>query len=601
MSVAPHRLTAPALLLALLAAAAASGADYFPADAVALQQALDDAEVSPEDDTIHLAATTYSTAAIGLPFRFVGFNSGALTLDGEGPASTLLDGNGVRQVLFMETNDSVVVSDLALVNGALATTGGVDLEGAAADIDVFDTGCPPLVLSVTNVLVANTHAVATDASIIGGVMYLNLPCGVLTLTDLTFSGNSATQLGTFSMLGGILRTGNVSDSPLTTVVTDLTYTGNSVASSGGGALYGGLADFNSNALTIDGMDIGPHTVTSHDIGNSDSYGAVVSIFAGDGDVLLSDVSVVGTTVGLSGDQIGNQVRGGVVSVIFEDSTSVVLDRWRLENNTFVDTGAATITGAILNVNGSGLSTVGTVTLSASRILGNRGTSMGQSLGLISVVPLGGRVSHIVNNAFGNNRLTVTGTGDVLGTLLAGGEPLTLVHNTLWNNVLTSGGPNNSGGGLFFGNGGEAVNLYNNVIWGNSASLGADVRLFAADYDVILSHNDIGDLSLGGGATVIVDQGNLDVDPLLVPGDFHLAFGSPVIDVGDPAAPLMPAFDLDGDPRVIPPAPDMGADEAVAGGVVPPPPSIVAIPTLSWPSLLTLGALLALLGARLLRT
>ncbi|MEM7309698.1 MAG: right-handed parallel beta-helix repeat-containing protein [Planctomycetota bacterium] len=59
-------------------------------------------------------------------------------------------------------------------------------------------------------------------------------------------------------------------------------------------------------------------------------------------------------------------------------------------------------------------------------------------------------------------------------------------------------------------------------------------------------------------------GNLDTDPLFVqavPGDFHLSLGSPCRDAGAPGAPA-PTTDIDGDPRLIDGAVDMGADEVL---------------------------------------
>lgn len=595
-------------LLATLGLGALHGADYFPGDGAALQTALDAAELSPEDDVIHLAAaTTYETSATGQPFRFTSASdSGELTIDGEGPTSSLLDGNDLRQILIITTNSGVVLSDLGLVRGRRELTGGsIDVSGAAALIEVFDSECPPLPLNLTldNVRIADSHAVATDTSLLGGVAYLFVPCGLLTLTDVTFSQNSGVQAGTSGVLGGILRVGDASNIEASTVATNLSFTGNSVSSSGEGTLYGGLADFNAGAVTIAGMEIDAQTVISQDLDGSDSYGAMVSIFTGDGDVLLSDVSMIGARAELSGNATGSdQVLGGLIAVTTKDAATIRLERFWLEGNTFVNTANATIYGGILHVGAGGLAVPSgaTLTLSASRILNNQVTSVNQSLGLISFQG-GSRITNVINNAIGNNRLTVTGPNDVLGgALLGGGDPLTLVHNTFWNNVLSSPVGNTRGGGLFVGNGADRIDLYNNIFWGNTAVEGADVRLFGTAFEVNLSHNDIGVLSMEG-ETVGIDTGNVSVNPLFASGgaDFHLGFGSPVIDAGNPAAPLMPTLDLDGDPRVIPPAPDMGADEAVDGGIVPGPPP-EPIPALSWPAIFALAGALALAGTRLAR-
>jgi hypothetical protein len=48
-------------------------------------------------------------------------------------------------------------------------------------------------------------------------------------------------------------------------------------------------------------------------------------------------------------------------------------------------------------------------------------------------------------------------------------------------------------------------------------------------------------------------GNIDEDPLFVDpanGDLHLGPDSPCIDAGDNGAPNLPAYDFEGDPRIM---------------------------------------------------
>jgi IPTL-CTERM motif len=598
------RTTPAAIVLAMagvLTASNAAAVDYFPATPVELQQALDDAAASPVSDVVHLLASPYATTGNGGRFVYASNNSGAMEIVGVSAGSSLLDGSGVHQVLEVATPGDFTLRRVGLVNGAIVSAGPGQVKGAAAHFFILAPGCAPLTLTLEDVTVANTHAVGNGAGILGGVMYIEQTCGDVVLTNVTFNGNSATQTGSGSVLGGILRSGNVSDSPLTTTITNLVFTGNASTSSGGGGVLGGLADLNSETIAVDGLSVSGQTVTVDDVGPTDSSGGIVSVFGGAGDLTLRNVSILGATVRMSGGATGSdQVEGGILGVHFSTANNVTIDRLRLEGNVFEDTGNETIEGGMLFVEryGQQANPAARVALSQSKVLGNRSTSVNQSLGLVHVQAVA-EVT-IVNNAIGNNHVTVNSATDNLGTLLAGGEPLRLLHNTIWNNVLDGATATTQGGGFFFGNGGSEIDLYSNIIWGNSAAVGADVRLFSsAPVDVRSSHNDIGQLS-SQGVTFVVDVGNISADPMLAAGgtDYHLLVGSPALDAGDPAPPFgLPATDLDGDPRVIGPAPDIGADEAVGGGIAPGEPNV---PTLSGWAMLALAGALAAAGARSLR-
>lgn len=105
-------------------------------------------------------------------------------------------------------------------------------------------------------------------------------------------------------------------------------------------------------------------------------------------------------------------------------------------------------------------------------------------------------------------------------------------------------------------------VVNSIVWANAGitkvgSLGGAVTFCYSDVE-----------GSGGSGdwdpTYGIDCGhNLDVDPLFLSvfnGDVHLRPGSPVIDMGDNAAPGLPPTDFDGDPRIIDGVVDMGADE-----------------------------------------
>ena len=103
-----------------------------------------------------------------------------------------------------------------------------------------------------------------------------------------------------------------------------------------------------------------------------------------------------------------------------------------------------------------------------------------------------------------------------------------------------------------------VYFYNNIIWGNTASTGSDIYK-VGDGMSYLYNNDYHDVV--GGFIQVID--NIDTDPLFVDqinGDYHLQSSSPCIDKGTADAPELPDADFEGDPRIVGPAPDIGADE-----------------------------------------
>jgi len=115
--------------------------------------------------------------------------------------------------------------------------------------------------------------------------------------------------------------------------------------------------------------------------------------------------------------------------------------------------------------------------------------------------------------------------------------------TVTNNSVTS----NTGGG-FWSDGSGTPLIANCILWGNGAQ--PDLDGGTATYS-----------DIGTGETA--GEGNISVDPMFVGvggGDFHLLSGSPCIDAGSNAAPELPDSDLDGNPRIVGAAVDMGAYE-----------------------------------------
>lgn len=191
---------------------------------------------------------------------------------------------------------------------------------------------------------------------------------------------------------------------------------------------------------------------------------------------------------------------------------------------------------------------------------------------------------------------------------------TIVANKIARNLVV-----NSGGGIYLCNVedcneacttpdcgvAESTLIANNMIWENEAGVGEGAGIFFAGQGVIIQNtvckNTNQDSTLGAGLTIgagaplvqnnifwgnlganslaqifpstaVVSScivqggfgiGNLDENPFLLgyeANDFHLPKGSPAINAGNLAVPLLPATDFENDPRIMGHGLDIGADE-----------------------------------------
>jgi len=216
------------ILLASVAAAVggpAFGAVFNVSNEMQFQSALDTAAVNGEDDTVVLAAGTYSVTSNGsLPFRYVvapACNSGAvadsLTITGAGAGSTILDGGGVHQVLHLRherfgpvcldqpvsgtevdnNNDdsqaAITVEDLTIRNGQIAAIPAQrDTSSSSCSFaDVSEqAGGLAVTVSRSEVVVRNNEFSANTGNE-GGGMKLSRACGSnnVDVINNLFAGN----------------------------------------------------------------------------------------------------------------------------------------------------------------------------------------------------------------------------------------------------------------------------------------------------------------------------------------------------------------------------------------------------------------------------
>jgi hypothetical protein len=177
------------------------------------------------------------------------------------------------------------------------------------------------------------------------------------------------------------------------------------------------------------------------------------------------------------------------------------------------------------------------------------------------VYVGGRSSGVISNTLVVENSSSADAGGIAIFQEPVGE-VTLTQVTVAGNQ--AGG---NGGGLRLAASGNLA-VRNSILWGNVAQgSGADL---AGGLAVSLRSSNIGDNPFPG------DPGILSVDPEFedpAGGDYRLQEGSPVVDVGDPAAALGLYLDLEGLPRLADGngdgsyVPDLGAYESQTAGTL----------------------------------
>jgi hypothetical protein len=161
---------------------------------------------------------------------------------------------------------------------------------------------------------------------------------------------------------------------------------------------------------------------------------------------------------------------------------------------------------------------------------------------------------LTNVTFSNNKAFYHGGGMFNNVYNGGASSPVLTNVTFSGNSTTLG----YGGGMF--NNGSSPQVHNSILWGDSP----DEVYNDMGSTPVISYS----LVQGGyiTGTAILDNDPLFVEPVsastapTTTGNLRLRFGSPAIDAGDPDTATLPLTDLDGNPRVMGRAVDMGAYE-----------------------------------------
>jgi len=338
----------------------------------------------------------------------------------------------------------------------------------------------------------------------------------LTITYNTIHNNTASWAG-----GGIF----CSDNP-NTVIAHNTIANNSARYSAGGEFAGNRLSIIANLITGNYADVNgggfavryASTVTITDnmiLGNTAAGYDAGGLGFGSGQFFVSRNIISGNSAGRD---------GGGIWCGTSDSTTIISDNTITDNSAgrsgggiYCENISPTIENNTIDDNSAGNGGGICCNYSSPAIRGNTISNNLASDG-------GGILCDYSSPAISGN--IISGNSAIFGSSRKGGGILCSSNSNppISNNTISNNSASDYGGGIYCHSSSPTVT--NAILWGNTAPNGPEIHV--AGSNPLVTYCDV----QGGWA----GQGNINSDPLFVDpgaGDFHLQWGSPCIDAGDP--------------------------------------------------------------------
>lgn len=548
----------------------AHSATFDVTDSAGFQTALSSASSNGEDNTINLAAGTYSSVS---GFSYTATNH-VLTIVGAGSDSTILQANSSIGISFAFSG-TVTVSGIHVQDtSSVGNYGGLvfsDIAGSVYNIVVHDCNFSQLgdsAITITNAAVSGSINIYNNLfeqidSISKGAG-LNISTSATVAVSVAVRNNIFSNNAAFDTGGGVIIVTSGPSSPIT--LTGNTFDTNSASNEGGAA---SLTNDNSDSLiTVGGLEEGE--------GNSFTGNEALS-FGGLKIYSLSGVNFVGNSV-IDNHADPTTGSGGGVYVTY-------VGPGEFSNNLIQDNSAQFVGGFQFGTSFSP-GTPTTLNVNANLISGN--VSYGDYGGGIVSMYTMSSPAVISNNIIVDNHV-YTANGSVGGlsiTEFLADQDIYVINNTFANNtaeVYYAGGLMITPGAANIG-----VNLSNNIFWENTSPQAMkDFWLYspAAGWDgLVFDNNNITDICVDavGGVTTCntgddfsalpgttSSTGNLNpyslynIDPQFFAlgglADYYsLQADSPMIQAGTAGVAHLPEFDYTGTVPMDTPNPDLGA-------------------------------------------